>query len=84
MNQLVDGTYSQGDKEMYRDLYNSLLTVQGGSKADTYFILKDFRSYADTQKKVEEAYKDAANAKPGSITAKANLVKAFDERNKKK
>ena len=58
VNQLVDGTYSQGDKEMYRDLYNSLLTVQGGSKADTYFILKDFRSYADTQKKVEEAYRD--------------------------
>ena len=58
VNQLVDGTYSQGDKEMYRDLYNSLLTAQGGSKADTYFILKDFRSYADTQKKVEEAYRD--------------------------
>ena len=58
VNQLIDGTYSQGDKEMYRDLYNSLLTVQGGSKADTYFILKDFRSYADTQKKVEEAYRD--------------------------
>ena len=58
VNQLVDGTYSQGDKEMYRDLYNSLLTAQGGSKADTYFILKDFRSYADTQKKVEEAYCD--------------------------
>lgn len=58
VNQLVDGTYSQGDKEMYRDLYNSLLTSQGGSKADTYFILKDFRSYADTQKKVEEAYRD--------------------------
>ena len=55
VNQLVDGTYSQGDKEMYRDLYNSLLTAQGGSKADMYFILKDFRSYADTQKKVEEA-----------------------------
>ena len=58
VTQLVDGTYSQGDKEMYRDLYNSLLTAQGGSKADTYFILKDFRSYADTQKKVEEAYRD--------------------------
>ena len=58
VNQLVDGTYSQGDKEMYRDLYNSLLTAQGGSKADTYFILKDFRSYADTQKKVEEVYRD--------------------------
>ena len=58
VNQLVDGTYAQGDKEMYRDLYNSLLTDQGGSKADTYFILKDFRSYADAQKKVEEAYRD--------------------------
>ena len=58
VNQLIDGTYSQGDKEMYRDLYNSLLTAQGGSKADTYFILKDFRSYADTQKRVEEAYRD--------------------------
>ena len=58
VNQLVDGTYAQGDTEMYRDLYNSLLTAQGGSKADTYFILKDFRSYADAQKKVEEAYRD--------------------------
>ena len=37
-----------------------------------------------TVKKVEEAYKNAENAKSGSITAKANLVKAFDERNKKK
>ena len=42
VNQLVDGTYSQGDKEMYRDLYNSLLTVQGGSKADTYFHSEGF------------------------------------------
>ena len=58
VDQLVDGTYAQGDKEMYRDLYNSLLSAQGGSKADTYFILKDFRSYADAQKKVEEAYRD--------------------------
>ena len=58
VNQLVDGTYSQGDKEMYRDLYNSLLTAQGGSKADMYFILKDFRSYAEAQERVEAAYKD--------------------------
>ena len=58
VNQLVDGTYSQGDKEMYRDLYNSLLNTQGGDRPDRYFILKDFRSYAEAQKKVEEAYKD--------------------------
>ena len=47
VDQLVDGTYSNGDTEMYRDLYNSLLNNQGGSRADMYFILKDFRSYAD-------------------------------------
>ncbi len=35
-------------------------------------------------RKVEEAYQKARNAKPGSITAKANMVRDFDERNKKK
>ena len=58
VNQLVDGTYSNGDTEMYRDLYNSLLNNQGGSRADMYFILKDFRSYADAQARAMEAYKD--------------------------
>ena len=58
VDQLVDGTYSNGDKEMYRDLYNSLLNNQGGSRADMYFILKDFRSYADAQARAMEAYKD--------------------------
>ena len=43
---------------MYRDLYNSLLNNQGGSRADMYFILKDFRSYADAQARAMEAYKD--------------------------
>ena len=58
VDQLVDGTYSQGDREMYRDLYNSLLNTQCTDRADTYFILKDFRSYAEAQKRVEEAYLD--------------------------
>ena len=35
-------------------------------------------------RKVEESYQNARNAKPGSITAKANMVRDFDERNKKK
>lgn len=35
-------------------------------------------------KKVEEAYKNASHAKAGSITAKANMVRDFEERNKKK
>ena len=58
VNQLVDGTYANGNSEMYRDLYNSLLTTKGGSRADMYFILKDFRAYADAQEKVEEVYRD--------------------------
>ena len=58
VDQLVDGTYSHGDTEMYRDLYNSLLHAQGGNRADVYFILKDFRSYADAQERVEKAYRD--------------------------
>ncbi len=56
--QLVNGTYSPNDTELFRDLYNSLLNTQCTAKADTYFILKDFESYAQTQKKLEEAYKD--------------------------
>ena len=51
----MDGTYANGDHEMYKDLYNSLLNTQCTDRADTYFILKDFRSYAEAQKKVEEA-----------------------------
>ncbi|GFI51109.1 glycogen phosphorylase [Lachnospiraceae bacterium] len=58
VNQLVDGTYANGNSEMYRDLYNSLLTTKGGNRADMYFILKDFRAYADAQEKVEEVYRD--------------------------
>lgn len=58
VDQLIDGTYAEGDTERYRDLYNCLLTSKGGDRADMYFILKDFRSYADAQERVEAAYKD--------------------------
>ena len=58
VDQLVDGTYANGDTELYRDLYNSLLNNQGGARADMYFILKDFRSYADAQARAMETYKD--------------------------
>ena len=58
VDQLIDGTYANGNREMYRDLYDSLVNTHGRERADRYFILKDFRSYADAQKRVEEAYKD--------------------------
>ncbi len=57
LTELVNGTFSS-DTELFRDLYNSLLNQNGGERADQYFILGDFRSYAAAQKKVEEAYRD--------------------------
>ncbi len=57
--QLINGTYNS-DTELFRPLYNSLLNTQSTSKADTYFILKDFKSYAEAQKRVEAAYKNEA------------------------
>ena len=58
VEQLVDGTYAEGNRERYRDLYNSLLKTTAYDKADMYFILKDFRAYAEAQEKVEAAYRD--------------------------
>ena len=54
--QLINGFYSPEDPELFRDIYNSLLY---DAKPDVYFILKDFRSYADAQKKIEEKYRDS-------------------------
>jgi len=56
--QLINGFYSPEDPEMFREIYDSLLHAQGGNRADVYFILKDFRSYADAQKKIEAKYRD--------------------------
>ena len=58
VDQLIDGTYAHGDRELYKDLYNSLLNTSSTPRADMYFILKDFRSYAEAQERVENAYKD--------------------------
>jgi len=58
--QLINGTYAPGDPDLFRHLYNSLLNTQSTSKADTYFILKDFKSYAEAQKRVEAAYRNEA------------------------
>ncbi|WP_026835546.1 glycogen/starch/alpha-glucan phosphorylase [Eubacterium xylanophilum] len=56
VDQLVDGTYGEGDE--FRDIYTSLLDSNGYDRADMYFILKDFRSYAEAQQRVDKAYRD--------------------------
>ncbi|MGN0355312.1 MAG: glycogen/starch/alpha-glucan family phosphorylase, partial [Muricoprocola sp.] len=58
--QLINGEYAPDDPERFRDLYNSLLNTKSSDRADAYFILADFKSYAEAQKKVEEAYRDEA------------------------
>ncbi len=56
--QLINGEFAPNDPELFRDIYDSLLNTNNSSRADMYFILADFRSYAEAQKKVEAAYKD--------------------------
>lgn len=56
--QLINGFYSPGNPELFREIYNSLLNTNSTARADTFFILKDFQSYAEAQRKVEVAYKD--------------------------
>ena len=56
--QLTNGYYSPKDPQMFKEIYDSLLNNCGGSRPDTYFILKDFRSYAEAHEKIDEAYRD--------------------------
>ncbi len=54
--QLINGFYSPDDSELFRDIYNSLLYDK---RPDVYFILKDFRSYAEAQSRIEQKYRDS-------------------------
>ena len=56
--QLINGEYSRNNPELFRDIYDSLLNTKSSDRADTYFILADFKSYAAAQKEVEKAYRD--------------------------
>ncbi len=85
--QLINGTYSK-DTELFRPLYNSLLNTQNTSKADMYFILADFKAYAEAQRRVEAAYRDEKNwaksailnvAKSGKFTSDRTIREYVDE-----
>ena len=78
--QLINGFYSKDNPERFRDLYNSLLNTYVTSRADTYFILKDFRSYAEAQKRVEEAYKNTSWWAEAAIRNVANVGKFSSDR----
>ena len=78
--QLINGMYSPNDPELFRDLYNSLLNTQCTQYADTYFILADFRSYVEAQKRVMEAYKDEKNWAKSAILNVAHSGKFSSDR----
>ncbi len=78
--QLISGFYSPGDTELFRPLYNSLLNTQDTQFADTYFILKDFRSYAEAQKRVEAAYRDESGWAKKAILNVAHSGKFTSDR----
>jgi len=77
--QLVNGTYSS-DTELFRPLYNSLLNTLSTDVADRYFILKDFRAYAEAQKRVEAYYKDEKAWATSAILNTASCGKFTSDR----
>ena len=80
LTQLINGTYSKDNPELFREIYNSLLERNGGERADQYFILKDFRSYEEAQKKVEKAYRDQAGWAKSAMLNTAKCGKFSSDR----
>ena len=80
LTQLINGYYSPQDPELFRELYNSLLESNGYERADQYFILKDFRAYAEAQRKVEEAYRNEAGWARSAILNVAKSGKFTSDR----
>ncbi len=78
--QLINGFYSYNDTELFRNLYDSLLNTNCTQYADTYFVLKDFRSYAQAQERVMEAYKDEKGWARSAILNVANVGKFSSDR----
>ncbi|SET86266.1 glycogen/starch/alpha-glucan phosphorylase [Lacrimispora sphenoides] len=78
--QLINGYYSPQNPELFRDIYNSLLNTQSSDRADTYFILKDFPSYAEAQRRIDQAYRDEAWWAKAAILNVANSGKFTSDR----
>lgn len=86
--QLINGMYSNGDMQMFREIYDSLLNTNSSDRADTYFILADFESYAEAQRRVEAAYRDEEGwarsailnvAKSGKFTSDRTIQEYVDD-----
>ncbi len=80
VNQLVDGTYDCGKQGLFQELYHSLLDKNGGEAADQYFILKDFRSYEQAQRKIDSMYRNRSVFSKAALLNVANSGKFSSDR----
>jgi starch phosphorylase len=80
LDQLINGFYSSGDPNLFREIYTSLLDSNNGERADQYFILKDFRSYEAAQRRVENAYRDSTLWAKSAILNVAHCGKFSSDR----
>ncbi len=78
--QLIDGFYSPEDKDLFRDIYDSLLNTNSSDRADTYFILKDFDSYKEARERADRAYRDKKAWARMALTQTANAGKFSSDR----
>ena len=78
--QLINGYYSPDNPELFRDIYDSLLNTKSSERADTYFILKDFRSYADAHSRIDKAYRDESWWAKAALLNVANSGKFTSDR----
>ncbi|MBQ4473594.1 MAG: glycogen/starch/alpha-glucan phosphorylase, partial [Lachnospiraceae bacterium] len=80
VTQLINGQYSPENPDLFRNLYESLLDRKGYDPADRYFILKDFKSYADAQKRIEAKYLDTEGWARSAILNVAHSGKFSSDR----
>ncbi len=80
MTELINGTLSVNDHELFRELYEALLNGYQGSRPDEYYILKDFAAYCDAQQRVNEAFKNRSHWTKMAITNTAKSGKFSSDR----
>ena len=58
VDSLVSGEFEDNNTYMFLDIYNELINPQNGQRGDSYFLLKDFKSYAKAHEKINKEYRD--------------------------
>ena len=58
VDSLVSGEFKDNNTYMFLDIYNELINPQNGQRGDSYFLLKDFKSYAEAHEKINKEYRD--------------------------